>query len=94
MRRKKLMTAAIAAFCLMTSAAVPAGISMAAEETETETAARRHLRMNPKQQHRKTAQKREQKQIQKQRRRQRRFPNGRTTMPLTMLHWENIQDLR
>ena len=39
MRRKKLMTAAIAAFCLMTSAAVPAGISMAAEETETETAA-------------------------------------------------------
>ena len=38
MRRKKLMTAAIAAFCLMTSAAAPAEISMAEEETETETA--------------------------------------------------------
>ena len=90
MRRKKLMTAAIAAFCLMTSAAVPAGISMAAEETETETAAQETSQDESET----AAQKREQKQIQKQRRRQRRFPNGRTTMPLTMLHWENIQDLR
>ena len=93
MRRKKLMTAAIAAFCLMTSAAVPAGISMAAEETETETAAQ-ETSQDESETAAQEAQKREQKQIQKQRRRQRRFPNGRTTMPLTMLHWENIQDLR
>ena len=39
MRRKNLMTAIIASFCLMVSALAPAGISMAEEGAETETAA-------------------------------------------------------